>query len=308
MPPQAPFAPFQLRFVPAQPSPHRGEATNKDHPWLIACGRDVLDRHRVFLGPLATHACGRRDNPRLNRFYDTATKFYRDGVEYRVQPESGCKEMGPDEAPTTCIDYQNVWTFSLDHDRTWGRAPTLHSPPIEHVRSRLKSRFCKHQSPSHARSGDPKWRVGRVCTVTLDGNGKVLENGRWRPRAGNLSTVRQVLPTWSREALELPCLIVASDQPERELGNDPWRAVTVIPIVSPTLLSRGPRHPTIKIPKPVGEETTLYAITLLLFTIGYDQSYRSTRVRPGCPGFPERYVVPDAELDNVLKDIHRIFG
>lgn len=303
------IAPYELRFIPAQPNEHSTEATNQDHPWLVACHPDILQR-RVFLGVLATHATKRRNDPLANCYLETKTEFHREGSAQPSVPAIAAEKNAGTKL-STALDFQNIWTFSFAHDDTSHPAPVLITPEPRDVASRLKSRFRKHVSPPNPRRADRAWRVGQVCRVRLDQTSQRIVKGRPQTLRGNLATLQQILPQWSTQALELPCLIVASDQPERELGKAPYRAVTVTPLIVLPDSERKLKRPIVTVPglrTATGENVVLQVLTLLLFTVGYNQNHATTRVEPGCFGFPDGYTVPGAEMDRILEDIHRIIG
>lgn len=304
---KTPLEPFQLRYIPPQARAHTTEARNDLHPWLIACSDAVLD-WKLFVGPLVTHALERHDNPKLNCYYKLAS-FERNGKPYN--PKARRARFGQTKwSDKSYIDSQNIWTFTLDHDDTRTPAATLVSPSREEVCAELRSRFTLFEGRVPA----PEWSVGRICSVTLDRSQIVrTSDGSVDFRHGDVFTLKKLLPDWLMRDTALPCVIVASDQPKRAEGKTPWKAVTVVPLVDASAFPKRyvSMNPIVTVPPRPGQEDRpdkMTALTLLLFSVGYDEADPTTRLKANHEAFPLDYEVPAAELQPILNDIHRIIG
>lgn len=272
----------QVRFCLPQPRMHAAEARNRRHPWYILSPPERM-RAGTFIGCLVTHASERAHCESTNLLYQNV-----------------CLSPRPTDPRPSYLDAQNIWTLTFQHispyDRTYYHVT---APPRRELLDIIRSRFVFRPQRS---KGSP-WDVGRVCTVTLYSDPQV---------PGDLDTLRALLtiPTVSiaaySDVLEVPCLIVATDQDDRRLASRIWNAVTVAPLVhSPRLLELD--NPSLPLPPPNDTSTRVAVLTQLLMTVNYSRKPNyPPRVTADNRYFPN-YRAPDNDLARVLADIRDNF-
>ncbi len=293
-----PFARWQLRYHPGRSDLRGHEEGKEDRPWLVLSGRRVEELELGIFQACSVTTAGDR----------TVSTVYLEPPDKKKPAQ-----FHPRGHPGF-LDTQQLWTFSTEQDTTIPPVPSL----AEGHRFSVTDRISRHLHCGTNINVASNVAVGSVVWVEL-----LAGTDRAQSDLLALHTLlrKETGVDWPFRPTRLPCVVIASNLPERSAGNPTYELITVVPVVhAPAYQNRNSDNPFIELEGVLAEDgkpLSMSILTQVLLTVDYREQpwIRRNGKRSPQPrrvffddGPVQNWRLPPAMRTKMLEEIQTILG